>query len=410
MRFCWPGRAATHCFEIFGLEDYSENMRRKVIFGLSLTVLLLPMVSLAATFIYNDDPDTATEFPFAEQPLQDDVYMVGKVVLMERAVDQDVFAAGQDVSIGANVAGDVHAAGETVSVVSTVGDDVYVAGFEVTLRANVRQGDIFAAGNRVDIGVGPETNDAADVVGKNIYVAGQHVTIDTLVGGSVWAAADEIRITSGSVIRGNLYFTGPEKPVIEEGAKIEGEIVHTFMQGPTRTAGRAVLISWVRSVVSLFVLSLVMVYGARAFTRAVTGTVAGTKGKSLLTSILWLLLFIPAAVILLITMVGIPLAVGLVLLTILASLAATGIVAAALGRWIMGKLTKDSGIEFTWVHALVGAVVYKGVQLLPVVGWLATAVLVLFFFGATVLTFVKLLRNHDSAGTSVGTTQPIHEE
>ena len=212
-----------------------------------------------------------------------------------------------------------------------------------------------------------------------------------------------------AVIEGDLHTFGGNEPVIEEGAIVRGSVVHRAAADKMEDKGsRFLLLAWVRSVVALFVVALVMIYGARRFTSQAIETVRHRSGKSLLTGILWLILFIPASILLLVTLVGIPLAVGGLLITGLMCLAATGASAVWLGRWVLGKISKESGSELTWVHALIGAVVYKGIQLLPGLGGVLTFILTLFFFGATFLTLLTIVRKDSGAG--LGAAEPVHKE
>lgn len=365
---------------------------RKGVVLVVLVSLLIPAASFAAIF---EDGKNSFELT---APLIDDLYVVGERVDIGQTVSEDVFAAGELVVITAAMGADVYAAGGTVRISGNVGDDLHAAGREVEVGGHVA-GDVFAAGQNLQLNAGT-------TIARDVYAAGENITLAGTVQGTV-RAAGRVTVASGARIAGDLKVYSNEAPIIEEGATIEGEVSVEAPPKRPEAGKKLFLLGWVRSVMAMFVVALVMVYGARAFSRNAAETAGKQAGKSLLTAAIWMLLFIPASILLLITLVGIPLAAGVVLLTILLCLAASGITAAGVGRWVLGKLSRDAGTELSWVHALVGAVVYKALPLVPVIGWLAALVLTLIFFGATVLTLFKFLRSYDKSNpASPGPTSP----
>lgn len=355
-------------------------MNKLLSVGVVVSLLLMPAVSLAAVF-----QDGKNSFEL-EAPLTDDLYVAGERVDIGQTVSEDLFAAGERIEVTADMGADVYAVGSTVIISGAVADDVHAAGQDVEVGGSVR-GDVFAAGRNVQF-----TNEAE--VAKDVYAAGENVMIEGSVSGTV-RAAGKVTVGSEATITGDLFVYGNEQPTIEEGATIGGAVTVKEYAEPEKPARSFFLLGWVRSVLSLAALSMVLIYGARRFSRDTIATVGQGVGKPLLTGAIWYLLFIPVSILLLITLVGIPLAFGLILLTMLMCLAATGIAAAGLGRWVLSKVSSDPGTDLTWVHALVGAVIYKAVQMVPVIGWLAAAALVTTFFGAAILTLLKTVRTYE---------------
>lgn len=357
-----------------------------------LVILLFPISSFAAVF------QDGKEFFSMTSPVTDDLYITGKHIELGEKVQGDVFAAGEEVIVPAEgqISEDVYGAGRMVSVSGNVGDDLHAAG-EVVNVAGTIAGDVFAAGNSVTIGAEPNTE-----IGKDVYAAGSDIVIASTIHGNV-RVAGKVRVASTAVISGNLTTYGNDEPVIEDGAKIGGDVTTKVPPEQHMNEQRFRLVGWVRSVLALFVLSLVVIYLAKTLADRTLTVVGAERSKALLTGILWLILFVPVAILLVVTFVGMPLAVGLGLLTVLLGLTAKGIAAAAIGRWVLTRLSWDANPELTWVHALVGAVLYKAVQLVPVIGGLFTAILFCFFFGAVLLALGRMVKPYErGTGTSVG--------
>lgn len=358
---------------------YAKYMKRLLRGALGVGLLALPTLAHAAVF-----QDGKNAFSLGA-PVADDLYVAGGRIELGETVSGDVFTAGQTVEISGDVLQDIYAAGQTVRVSGAVGDDVHAAGQDVTVAGVVR-GDVFAAGQNVIL-----TEEAK--VGKDVYTGGAAVVIEGTVTGNV-RASGQVTLAPSARIGGDVLVTGEAEPTVQDGAQIGGEV--KFQKLPQAEPVKRVFTftGWVRSVVTLFVLGLVAAYGLRAFTLRVLDTLAERPGRAVLTGMLWALALVPAFILLLITVVGIPLAFGLGAFTALSLLVATGIAGVGLGRWVLTRVARDAATDMLWVKALVGAVVYEAVKLLPVVGVLATCVLVLFVFGAALITFWRVIRGH----------------
>jgi hypothetical protein len=103
-----------------------------------------------------------------------------------RDLGDDRAITGADLSLAQPVRGDLMAAGGNVDMLAEVSGDALLAGGTVRVDAPVRQG-LFAAGGRVTV--------AAPVL-RNVHLAGGHVEIapTARIGGNLSAAGGEIRV------------------------------------------------------------------------------------------------------------------------------------------------------------------------------------------------------------------------
>jgi cytoskeletal protein CcmA (bactofilin family) len=357
------------------------TISRLALVGGALAIGLAATAASAATFITEEKADVVLT-----SPIQDDAYIFGNRVEIEQGILGDAAIFGQVVSVANTIANDLYAAGQIITVSGDIGDDAHLAGNQVQISSRIG-GDVFAAGQYIELA-------STASVGQDVYVAGQAVTIAGTVDGTVRAAAD-VTVKSGAQVTGDLIAYG-NQPVIEDGAEIFGQVQHKVPdQAAKARDSRARLANWVRSVLTLFGIGLLFILALPHFAHQAFDAIKAQPGRSILTSALWLVLAGPAAVLLLISIVGIPLAFGLLLLTPILYIAAAGLAAALVGSWVMSKLSSRqtvNGGALTWPHVLLGAVIYEAVQLLGIIGWLLTFILVLFAFGAIVQTLWANLR------------------
>lgn len=162
-----------------------------------------------------------------------DRFAAGGVLNLTDAVDGDAFLAGGKVAIASEVRGDLVVTGGEVSVGGSVGDDLYAAGGDVKLDAIVSGNARLAGG---DLAVGPATvvGGTATLTGGRVsfggnshgqlQATGASVRIDGEVHGDAEVRAEELVIGPGTRIGGRLVYHGPAEPVVPEGAIIDGGI------------------------------------------------------------------------------------------------------------------------------------------------------------------------------------------
>lgn len=262
-----------------------------------------------------------------------DYFGAGGFVNLTDPVAGDAFLAGGQVATAAEVSGDLVAAGGQVSIGGSVGDDAYAAGGDVKVDAIVRGNARIGGG---DIAVGPATviagsttlaggrvNFEGDSHGY-LHINGGTVTIDGVVHGDAEIRSEELVVGPETRIGGRLIYSGPTAPVVPEGAVISGgvlfhEATHgSYMHhrhGPVRHGvhwvGRTL---WFVGVFFVGALFLILFPG-------LSSRAADTIGREPLQSLgvgFAVLACVPfLAVVLLITIIGIPLALLLVPLYLL---------------------------------------------------------------------------------------------
>ena len=136
-------------------------------------------------------------------------------------VNNELFAAGMDVSAnGVYIDGSAFVAGQSVSIKeSEVGGSVFAAGNSVIIDADVNN-NIWAAGNILVVSEDTSVK-GIHLAGNNISVCGEYegaaicgstVFFDAVVDGDVEIEADELTIGENAKVSGNLKITAPSDP------------------------------------------------------------------------------------------------------------------------------------------------------------------------------------------------------
>lgn len=306
-----------------------------------------------------------------------DAVVTGGVVEIRGEIEEDVIAAGGDVGIDAIVGGDVHAAGGTVSIERDA---------QVTGRALLAGGSVNVNGR----------------VGKRLRVYGGSVRLDGEFGGDVDVAAEDIQVGPQARIKGRLRYRGPNRPRIDDGAVIEGGVHHgrydwqDFDTGGTvaRAVAGVLRTFWF---IGVLVLGALLVLAMPRFSQEAAATVRQEAPTSLLLGFGVLVLVPLIAIVLCVTIIGIPLALatlfGYGLLLMLGYL--TG--ALCLGDWALGRAKPAMAAAGGWriLFLLLALIAIALARRVPWVGELAVFLLFLAGLGAFTL---RSFRGYRAAG------------
>lgn len=353
---------------------------KKLLYLAAATLLLAPQLAGAAYFIAQDN----ITLP---QAVQGDVYAAGQAVSINQPVRDDVWAAGQTVEVSGETGQDVTAAGNNISITAPVGDDIHAAGSMVSIDAPAVQ-DIFAAGN--SLVVGEKVHASGDV-----YLAGETVNIAGKIDGTVRVAGANVLIASTAIIGGDLISYGQEqaKVTVADGAIINGERKHVTTGQAAGAAKRSsLLLGLVKGIIIWFVVALILLYALPMLTGNIIREANARPWRNLLIGLIWIIMFVPLTILLFITVLGWPIALALILFSLLGMILAAAYENVIAGAFIMKRILHQPAEPLNWQQALLGTVALVLVALIPVIGWVVAAFVFLIALGAVASAIGRLVR------------------
>jgi cytoskeletal protein CcmA (bactofilin family) len=252
------------------------------------------------------------------------------------------------------------------------GDDSVVITGPVTIGPGQTAGDVVVAHG--DVRVATKGRISGDLV-----VASGKVRIFGVVNGDVVSIADKVVLGPRARVDGDLSY-GDKKPVVPPGAKVGGDIKRVSVGKATGGLGVAVGIGlWIAFTVSMLVLGAVLL---ALFPRAAAVVYELARERVGMAFVWGIVTFIAAPIVglvLLVTVIGLPL--GLLLLLLIAPLYAFGYVAAAygLGQRILGA---ERG---RFVAFIVGLAILRVIAIVPVLGGIVGFLATVFGLGLLVM-------------------------
>jgi cytoskeletal protein CcmA (bactofilin family) len=366
-----------------------------------LTVLV---ISLCATLAGASD----------DTPRRDNTYLFGSTVRAPGPVTGDFCAAAGKVIIDQSISGDAVLAGGTITLSAPVGDDLRAASGSLTVSADIG-GELVAAGGQITIGPNVRIKGPVRIAGRDVDLSGtvasavhiyaQSVRLSGDFQGDVELAAENIEIAPNSTIAGNLRYASGAAPKLDPSVKIGGtvSIWHEFdrdkndVPRPHLWLGGGLMM-----LLGLIALGVLLLTVSPGFTRAAGVTLRKAPGKSLLLGMGVLLAVPPLVILLMITVIGIPIALMVIAAYPMVLAAGYLVAVIGLGDHLLGKLKADKGERMGWRIGFVSlaVVLFALVAWVPVAGVLVILAALLLGIGASVL---EAYRRHSRPPVVTGT-------
>lgn len=287
----------------------------------------LVLATITGCSIQHDGGESVT------QRFGSDFFGAGGALNLTETVDGDALLAGGHVSVASEIRGDLVVAGGEVSLGGAVADDLYAAGGTVQLDAIV-SGNARVAGGEVTVGPATVVAGALSLSGGRIEfegnthgylkASGGSVRINGEVHGDVEVRAEELEVGPATRIGGRLVVRGPVEPVVPEGAVIAGGVEfhehgarHWFDESQPRVHEVRHGVGSFAWLVGTFVAAALCLALFPGFLREAAATVGRRPWQSLGLGLAILVCVPFVGVVLLITIIGIPLALLLVPLYLL---------------------------------------------------------------------------------------------
>jgi len=369
-----------------------ETAMKRRVSGAALVALAL--ATITGCSVHVDDGDSVS------REFGSDYFGVGGMLTLTDSIRGDALLAGGSVSTAGEIDGDLVAAAGELSIGGAIGDDLYAAGGNVQFDAIV-QGNARVAGGDVNVGPATVVVGGLSLAGARVefngnaheylHASGGSVRINGIVQGDAEVRAEELVVGPEARIGGRLLYRGSGEPEVAAGALISGGLeampddeVHRFDELRPRAHdavhgfGRLLWFAGVFAAGALYLL-LVPRFASEA---------AATVGRKPLPSLglgLAIALCVPfVAAVLLITIIGIPLALLLVALYLVVLFLGWMTTALYLGQRGLAVLRAGQPTTRGWqiVALLLALVALWLVRQVPVIGGLVGLVALLVGIGA----------------------------
>jgi cytoskeletal protein CcmA (bactofilin family) len=333
---------------------------------------------------------TSGENVILDQPANENVYAAGGMVRQTAAVSGDLIVAGGNLLLTGSTTDDLLAGGGQVDIDGAVGQDLRLAGGNLTLRGPVGGDAVIVGGSITILPEAPITGD--------LSIAAGEVNINSRVGGDVTIRAEKITIGEQTVIAGKLTYYSGQEIVIPPGAQLQGGVEYHPISRSVSNGTKAAVLGV--ATVTWLIFKLLMLFLAAWILSAILGAAAPSL-VTLTAANFWrrlgwgfvTLIVAPIfAVLLFVTVLGIPFGLAVFSLYFLMLVLAYIFTVIFTGSWLFRKLNKTGMYEANWKTAALGSLAITILCWIPIVGWIAYLILFLVSFGAVASLLLGWLR------------------
>lgn len=331
---------------------------------IALALIVLPTTSFAGT-------DTAgnvltTEADSTPSGVEGDLYWAGQSLNLDDAsIGRDIIAAGESLSIrDCTVGGAVRLAARTIDIAKTAIDgSVTVAGQHVVLNTGSTANCFYAAGETV----------ALRGSAKSAALAGDTVTIDGTVDGDVEVWADKLILGKNACITGTVSAHVSQDPERAEGAQVGALKIDRTENENTSTINDTIGGIVAAALSTCFIALLLELVFPRA-TASAAGMLHQRPTPLWVSGLLGTVAIVPAVLLLIISIAGLPLAGALACAVIGVALVSTAFAGCAIARMVGHNQNR-------YVMAAVGGIAAGALTGLPLIGDFISGVAFVFMFG-----------------------------
>lgn len=378
---------------------------KKTILAASFLLLLLPLMVSAYAVKTGD----SIYVPKGET-IEGNLYAAGSNLTIEGKVAGDVICAGQSINLSGEVAGDVICAGQSFDIRGQIGGNLRLIGESINFSGQVARNamilgativtaasstigwDLLALGDsfqlRGDIG-----RDLSGLAGKAVLAGkiGKNVNLNL---GPKNANQPILTIAGTAKISGDVNYTADKDAVIETGAAINGKTTRNLPPVVVKKPNFFNFSWWWGNLIAVFsalIIGLVLISFWRESIIKVTDLMLNKAGASLAWGLLVLLLTPIIAIILLVTIIGIPLSLILTAVWLISLYLSKILVGILVGRGLLNNFwlkQKDSLI----LAMVIGIVIAYLIFALPFIGKIMALLAVLWGLGGILLTLKLTLK------------------
>jgi cytoskeletal protein CcmA (bactofilin family) len=373
------------------------ELSKHILKGLIVSLLAILLMTFTAVPVLAFDARYGDIITVASgEVIDSDLYVAGGTIIIDGTINGDLIAAGKTIRVNGPVNGSIIAAGRTVNINGEVTHAVRIIGETLNISGTIGR-DLLVAGSEVSLA-------STAKIGSDLLLGAGTALIDGLIKGDMNSGVESLTIASTASIQGKLTYISENEANIQSGAQIRGTITHQLPDVKERLAvgthklpnvGERLVTGiglWGKVIGFLMtlVLGIIIVLLAPRRVKAVTESIRTRPWASLGWGAI-ILIFTPiAALIVCITIIGLPL--GLITLVLYSiAICLTQLFAGLL----IGQLIIGSSRRVETKTALVGALalglaILSLLRLIPYLDFVIGLATVLFGLGAILVSERKL--------------------
>lgn len=317
---------------------------------------------------------------------------------------------GQDLKMtNATVKNDLIAAGQNISIVeSMVAGDMRLAGENISIKDSTTVQNITAAGQSVSVLNG--NGKAVALAGQDVSFSGsckelsayaENVRIDGTVEGDVVVGATNVVIGTDAKIKGTLYVSASNEPVMERGSEV-GDVEFTQVEGASSDEIESAAASFaltmrimfaIFGVIGTFITALLAEWLFRRHTAAAANMIRTRTGATIGSGVVGAIVAPVAVIIMFCLGFTAVAAVGVIFALIAMTVLATGFMGASIFKLAFPKLGR-------FKCAMAGGAIMGVASAIPFLGFIVDVAAFMYFLGYVLQSIFLGMRDPEAPASN----------
>lgn len=339
-----------------------------------------------------------------DKEINETAFIAASDLVVDANINGDLLCAGQNITINGNIKGDILCASQSIRVNGNVDGDVRVVAQTVEINGLVTR-NVYALSQSLtaakfsnikgDTFFGVQNVDLRGSLGRDLAGLGETVNISGSLLRNAKVTAMKIAVIDPAKIGGDFeYFMDNTGSVSVNQKNIKGNIIRHEIarkEMPQKevkeTSATAMVMGKVFWMISSLLLGFAFLYFFRS---SVQKRVSVITSRPFITGLIgFAFLFLTPIVfcLLLVTVIGAPLAFVLLLEYIVSIILASITPTIMIGEWLIKLLSKKKAVGYSW-PLVVGTIAVGLLFLVPVIGSIAGFLLLLVGLGATFQSYL----------------------
>ncbi|MFW6149335.1 MAG: hypothetical protein ACOC6D_05725 [Atribacterota bacterium] len=319
--------------------------------------------------------------------IEGDLFIAGETIIIEGTINGDLIAAGRTIMMNGIVNGNIMAAAETINIAGQTTRAVRIVGNTLILNGKIGK-YLLLAGRDFRM-------DSSAEVGGDVLFGARSAHLDGLIKGDVRSGHEWLTVSSTATIQGKLVYTSRREANIESGARIRGALSRLVPQEKEFKYGFNIWWLIISFFMSLLV-GIVLILLAPERVKKVTDSIRRRPWASLGWGTVLLIVTPIAALIVCVTIIGIPLGLITLILYLIAIYITQIIIGLFIGKWIIGNFGQVE-TKAALIGALaLGLAIFRLLRLIPYLGFIMGLAAVLFGLGAILISLRKSAKQQET--------------
>lgn len=367
---------------LVGSEGRRKHMKKIIVryglmlFALFVIGLIMPRQAHAVEFLQQKEYVLSTN-----QLLTEELWLLSDTAILEGDAQDALFVIAETISFSGVADDDLWCLGETIDFTGTVESHARIAAVR-SLRISGKIGrNLMAGANTISLEKEASVNGSALLAGENVILAGfiggkatvfaTHATIGGKINGPLRIYAEDIVVLPGTEINGDLTYTSRKELVLDNKVALRGQLVRDVVATQETKEPAA---SWssrlfyqIYFFIAALIVGLIWLACFAPFTNDVVLRLRASGWRCALAGIVTLCFLPMFSGLLLLTIIGIPLSILLILTLTILLYVAKFTVAQQLGFFILRR-TPELSYARSWPALAIGLLALYGLFALPFVG------------------------------------------